>query len=109
MNSWLGLALAATVGSGAIAVHPGERFEIALPSLASAGYEWHLTGYDSRMVSFKAKKLGPLFKPRPGKSPDEIFVFQALQPGRTDLHFAQYRSWEGPDGAKSILRSIRIE
>lgn len=108
MNSWWVLALVAAVGSGALSVPPGERFEVPLPSLASAGYEWHLTGYDSRMVSFKAKKLGSLAQPKPGKSPDEIFVFQALQPGTTDLHFAQYRSWEGPEGAKAHVVSIRI-
>ncbi len=76
-----------------IEVTTGKRFTISFESIPSAGYTW-LIEYDSKMIDFLAPKKF-IFDPiKIGGIGQEIFEFEAKQPGETEIKAKYQREWE---------------
>jgi predicted secreted protein len=77
----------------------GERAELQLPGLGTAGYRWEsrLSG-DGEAVSLRWHRGDRDALPRrAGQSAPERLEITALAPGRVVVHLAQRRPWEtGP-------------
>lgn len=95
-----------TPANATMTVAKGQVLSVALPSAGDGGYAWHLeTTYDTRLLAPKGERRGERPANAPlGKFADEIFDFQALAPGTTQLTFSQYRPWEGPQSATETRR-----
>jgi predicted secreted protein len=76
-------------------VKPGKRFQITLESNRSTGYQWRL----ARPVDQKVVKLigsgyrSPEVK-LPGAGGRQIWTFEAVAPGRTEIAMQYVRPWE---------------
>lgn len=86
----------------------GASQPVALPGLASAGYQW-FAATDNPMVA-KVEKLendqAAAAGARSG-SHDELFSITALSKGNTVLHFFQKRAFQ-PDQAANATRDMKI-
>ncbi len=93
-----------------VALVVGERCEVALPGLGTAGYRWRETlGGDLTCVDVTWQR-GPLpgDEPRPiGASAPERLEITGLAPGHVTIHLSQERPWER--GRPHAEHTIEIE
>lgn len=95
-----------------IELRVGEVHKLKLPGLGTAGYVWTFAIEDCNLIAVTAGKTersqpansGELSSV--GSSVDESFTILALKPGRTNVHFAQRRPWEGE---QTSLREQTLE
>jgi len=78
-----------------IEVSVGETFDIALPTIAAAGYSWRLQKSRERdehvelvTETWDSPSRGV------GNTSQQHFRFRAIAPGTISLQFAHGRSWE---------------
>ena len=79
----------------------GERWQVQLPGLGSAGYQWVYELTEGLNVVAVSLEPGPppANPPAGGEPPGsgdyvELLEVQALRPGTATLHLKQQRSWE---------------
>lgn len=89
-----------------IVVTPGKCFTISFESIPSAGYTW-LIEYDSKMIDFHIPKMFIFDPSKIGGIGQEIFEFEAKQPGVTQIKAKYQREWEKTPLETKIFR-IRI-
>ncbi|QEV16596.1 protease inhibitor I42 family protein [Streptomyces alboniger] len=80
-----------------ITLTPGERREIRLPALGTAGFTWtwRLDGdTDSVAIAQGRPPAGELHDSPPGASADILFTLTALRPGHATLQLDHRRPWE---------------
>jgi predicted secreted protein len=93
---------------GPITVGDGSRFSIVLPSNPTTGYRWSVEQPGGGTVAL----VGDEPEYRPGSSDlagaggDEIFRFEATEPGTVDLVFTYARSFD-PDDAPTV-RTVNV-
>jgi inhibitor of cysteine peptidase len=81
-----------------VAMHNGDKLEIALPSNPSTGYEWEIASFDKSILEEGNHEY--IQDPSPGPEPivgsggTNIFRFAAISTGRTPLTLIYHRSWE---------------
>ncbi len=79
-----------------IEVTTGQVFTISLESIPPAGYRWKVE-YDSKMIDLlKPKTYVPYSSGTVGGGGQEIFEFQAKQPGETSIKANYQRNKETP-------------
>ena|SRR5689334_14142629 len=82
---------------GTLKLRPGERAEVRLPGLGTAGYRWtaRVEGdpdvVDVSVVTAPAEEVAG--QP-PGVSVDEVATLEALRPGQATVYLELRRSWE---------------
>lgn len=70
----------------------GETFSIELEGNPTTGYQWQ-EKFDEEKVKLLDKKINPS-SGQIGASATEVFKFQVLKEGTTDLRFNYKRAWE---------------
>lgn len=79
-------------------VKVGQRFSITLESNPTTGYSWELAEpLDEsilKLVSSEYKTLATTFPPPPGTGGIEIWTFEALDRGTTEISLKYVRPWE---------------
>lgn len=81
-----------------IEAHLGNYIAVDLPTNPSTGYAWHLETLDQKVVALRGKYyygFSGLFG-SPGR---EVWLFEAIGWGKTNLVLKYYRIWEGPGSA----------
>jgi|SRR5215216_5444238 len=89
----------------------GERHEMRLPGLGSAGYRWRPEPEeDTNVAKVSAAGLEGPFSGAVGASADERFTIHARRPGSMRLRFAQRRPWEPEDrpAANEHVLELRV-
>jgi len=90
-------------------VKPGKRFKITLESNRSTGYQWRL----ARPVDQKVVKLvgsgyqSPQVK-LPGAGGKEIWTFEAVGRGRTEIAMQYVRPWEKGEPPARTARFVVV-
>lgn len=78
-----------------IEVSAGQEFTIALPSNRTTGYQWRLAGrLDETVVRLVRTAYEAPETKLPGAGGKEVWVFQAVGPGKTAIPLEYARSWE---------------
>ena len=91
-----------------ISLHIGEQYEVALPGLATAGYEWQYSCTNSPLLLIE-KSIKPISSNSPiGSSAQEIFTITASGKGIAQIHFFQVRAWEKKQPADEKFLDITI-
>ncbi len=88
-----------------IEVTAGERFTISFQSIPSAGYTWFVE-YDPKMIDFLAPKKYIFDPSKIGGIGQEIFEFEAKQPGETQIKAKYQREWEKTPLETKIFRIL---
>ncbi len=90
-------------------VNNGDLFTIALASNPTTGYEWE-TSWDQEYVKLIKQEYIPngLLPEMVGYGGTEIFTFQAIKKGHTEIRLDYMRPWDNCLPAKSYLYSIKI-
>jgi len=82
---------------GTVALEPGQRLILALPSVATAGYRWRIHRLDRRVLE---ETEAPLEQPGPAGIPGAPgrveFRFRAGESGTTPLELELRRPFEAP-------------
>ena len=77
-------------------VKPGDILQIELPTLGSAGYDWHMSGIDGVYLELISEGTRPVAEDgKVGAPVIRIWRFQTKKPGTTEIKMDQYRQWEG--------------
>jgi predicted secreted protein len=74
----------------------GEERVLALPGLATAGYQWSasVSGSDPGVVEVQLRRGNLPARTRPGQSVPEQAVFRGVRSGAAVVRLQQRRSWE---------------
>ena len=90
-------------------VNNGDLFTIALASNPTTGYEWEAS-WNQKYVKLIKQEYIPngLLPGMVGYGGTEIFTFQAIKKGHTDIRLDYMRPWDNCLPAKSYLYSIKI-
>jgi inhibitor of cysteine peptidase len=90
-------------------VAPGKRFKIMLESNRSTGYQWRLARPVDQAV---VKLMGSGYEsPRvklPGAGGKEIWTFQAVGRGRTEITMKYIRPWEKGEAPARTARFVVV-
>lgn len=92
-----------------VTLRPGGKLEIILPSNPSTGYFWQIArAPDDKVVSLLGEDYQSDPNPRGmvGVGGDEVFLFEAIMPGKTKL-VMRYARASGPD-AETRTFNIRV-
>ena len=90
----------------------GQKHEILLKGLGSAGYSWKYTVKDSEIIGISLSTVDIQCKPPEGASPpqiyskDQMFTITAKKAGKAEVHLVQSRPWESK---KPPLNELLIE
>lgn len=76
-----------------VSTQVGKIFEIKLDSRMSAGYNW-IEKFDKNFLKLIGKRTEASDSGNLGASGKQIFKFQALSKGKTDINFILKRPWE---------------
>jgi predicted secreted protein len=87
----------------------GDRHEMRLPGLGTAGYRWRPEPEGETNVAevSAAGTEGPVGGAT-GASADELFTIHARRPGSMRLRFAQRRPWEPEDRPAANERIVEL-
>jgi predicted secreted protein len=76
-------------------VKPGKRFKITVESNRSTGYQWRLARpLDQKVVKLIGSGYRSPEVKLPGAGGKEIWTFEAVAPGRTEIAMQYVRPWE---------------
>ncbi len=87
-----------------ISVRVAEEFELCLPALAAAGYEWRVAGKTAELTFLKSSFRPPAKDQIGGESVQRLRL-RADRPGTFLLHLVYQRQW---DAAPSATREVQI-
>ena len=87
-------------------VAPGDTFELSLDSNPTTGYSWQAE-FDQEYLEQVSKEFVPSQSDMVGAGGTEIFTFQALEVGETELTMVYKRSWES-ESAETRVFIIQI-
>ncbi|MGB9642490.1 MAG: protease inhibitor I42 family protein [Candidatus Ratteibacteria bacterium] len=92
-----------------LSVKTGDVFKIELESNATTGYQWFVK-YDHKFLNLKKSEyVSPVSQKLVGSPGKQIFVFNAVKNGETNIEFTYKRYWEKDKlPAKTIVYKIRI-
>lgn len=85
-----------------IEVQKGEKFQIALGSNPTTGYQWRLESY-TNLYSFIDKKFTSE-SDLMGAGGVETFRFSALNSGETEIVFTYHRPWEEKEIEEKVFK-----
>lgn len=78
-----------------IAARAGDEFVVTLPSNATTGYKWQLSGKpNSKVVTLVKSVYNAPAQAMPGKGGTEAWTFKAVGKGSTSFTLAYVRPWE---------------
>jgi predicted secreted protein len=90
-----------------IAVRVAEEFELCLPVLAAAGYEWQVVEKTTGLVVFESSFQVPT-DARIGGASQQILRFRADRPGAFTLRLVCKRAWEeAPSETLNVQVSVQ--
>lgn len=92
-------------------VAPGKRFKIMLESNRTTGYQWRLAGaLDQKVVKLIGSAYQSPEAKLPGAGGKEIWTFQAVGRGRTEISMQYIRTWEkGKPPARTARFSVVVK
>ncbi len=88
----------------------GQSFTLSLPSNPTTGYSWSLSdNWDKKLLSAAGENyVSESQTPRMGQGGQQIFKFQALQAGQTELNLVYTRPWESVQPAQKFHVKLLI-
>lgn len=90
-------------------VKPGKRFKIVIESNRSTGYQWRLARpLDQKVVKLVGSGYQSPQVKLPGAGGKEIWTFQAVAPGRTEIAMQYIRPWEKGEPPARTARFVVV-
>ena len=88
----------------------GQSFQIQLEAAGGTGYWWYVQSPDARRLELLGEKTQTQAEGRIGGPVLGIWIFQAKNPGSTEIKMNYYRTWEGVEKAIEKFRvKITVE
>lgn len=88
----------------------GQGFQVQLEAMGGTGYWWHVQPTGARQVELLGEKTQAQTEGRLGGPVLGIWIFQAKEPGTTEIKMDYYRTWEGVEKAIEKFRvKITVE
>jgi inhibitor of cysteine peptidase len=95
-----------------LTIKEGDIFSIKLRGNPTTGYSWQLSSADKSILNLIEKKFIPEKKKKNivGSGGTDIFIFEAVGSGKTDLKLIYARSWEKyAKPAKTFNLKVMVE
>ncbi len=96
-------------------VQTGDRFEVVLKSNPTTGYKWQITWppYESvvKLVgsTYRAQPQNPNRPPIAGAGGEEVWTFEAVNPGNVAIGLSYSRPWESRQPAQRHTVAVTVE
>lgn len=93
-----------------ISEEAGSQFCVILESNPSTGYTWRINpSHDKEVLEFIGAGYDAPKEPMPGASGEEVFTFQVMKPGQTQISFSYIRPWEPESSGKTMTFTLISE
>lgn len=90
-----------------VEVKIGDKFFVTLDANPTTGFQWEVD-FDSSFFKLVHQEYTPSQKDLIGAGGTEVFTFQALKPGETEIKFSYLRPWE-KEASEQLVYKVIIE
>lgn len=93
-----------------LTVKAGQAFDIVLPANPSTGYQWQIIGTpDAGLIEPAGQNYIPEQPVIPGSGGVEVWTFNALAPGETEIQFGYFPPGNTTQPEETAIFSISVE
>ena len=93
-----------------LTVKAGQKFDIVLPANPSTGYQWQIIGTpDASLIQSAGQNYIPKQPVIPGSGGVEVWTFNALAPGETEIQFGNFPPGNTTQPEETVIFSVSVE
>jgi len=97
-----------SVSINSVSIKAGEIYTINLEENPTTGYTWHWNIANTFIVSIESEKFVAPSSNLPGAPGNHVWIVKGLKPGKTEIVFEYYRSFEPDKIEKTIVYKIVV-
>jgi predicted secreted protein len=91
-----------------INVNVGETSEIKLEENPTTGYSWHWNIANTSIARIESEEFVAPTTNLMGAPGNHVWIIKGLKPGKTEIVFEYYRSWEKDNIDKTVIYTVTV-
>ncbi|PIV55208.1 MAG: hypothetical protein COS15_04040, partial [Caldiserica bacterium CG02_land_8_20_14_3_00_36_38] len=97
-----------SVSINSVSIKADEIYTINLEENPTTGYTWHWNIANTSIVNIESEKFVAPSSNLPGAPGSHVWIVKGLKPGKTEIVFEYYRSFEPDKIEKTIVYKIVV-